>query len=263
MSGIIYFVQPVEFVEKNLKQYKIGISEDVRFKRCRSYGIGTRMICIMETYDLIVVENKIKKFFKSKFKLCQGHEYFEGDEKIMAVDFFNIVMQHNNLYDHTTEVIKKGKKIKKIKKYDNDTLLKIIELVKKYKNKYNKNFKNIFNKHCVKYSMTNEYKNICKLILETVNCYEKKHNENTIDIDLVYICEIFDTDKNDLKKILKKNFKENIDFKIKKLTKADGALSNNFISIMISINCFKNLCLISNVRNAQIIKNNLSKIIDI
>ena len=59
------------------------------------------------------------------------------------------------------------------------------------------------------------------------------------------------TDKSDLKKILIKNFDEEYDYTMKKLTKKDNAKSNNYIEIKVSSACFKELCMISQTPKAK------------
>lgn len=90
-KGIIYFIQPAELVGTD--RYKIGCSKINNLKRCNSYRKGSRYICIMECNDILVLESKIKKVFKEKYKLCAGTEYFIGNEEKMFKTFINLVIE--------------------------------------------------------------------------------------------------------------------------------------------------------------------------
>ena len=92
MSGIVYLIQPYEFLNTNI--YKIGCSKCSNLSRVKNgYKKGTRYIHISECYYPFKLENKIKIEFKSKYTLKQGREYFEGDEINIINDFINII--HN------------------------------------------------------------------------------------------------------------------------------------------------------------------------
>jgi hypothetical protein len=91
--GIIYLVQPAELVGTN--RFKIGCSSKTDLKRCKNgYKNGTRYVLIMECNDPFILENLIKYSFNYKFKLVAGHEYYEGNEADIRLEFFNIVNNH-------------------------------------------------------------------------------------------------------------------------------------------------------------------------
>jgi uncharacterized C2H2 Zn-finger protein len=92
-KGIVYLIQPGELVDTC--RYKIGCSQNIKLKRLTTgYKSGTRYILIMECENPFEVEKNIKNIFNKKFKLIAGHEYFEGDEKIMKDCFIQIMNNH-------------------------------------------------------------------------------------------------------------------------------------------------------------------------
>ena len=46
----------------------------------------------MECKDPLSLEQIIKQEFSSKFRLIAGHEFFEGNERLMLIDFSKIVL---------------------------------------------------------------------------------------------------------------------------------------------------------------------------
>jgi hypothetical protein len=63
-KGIIYFIQPVEYIETNT--YKIGCSKNPNLDRCKNgYKKGSRFLCIMECNYPIELERKIRLVRKS------------------------------------------------------------------------------------------------------------------------------------------------------------------------------------------------------
>jgi hypothetical protein len=79
MKGIIYFIQPAEYLNTNI--FKIGCSSKNNLNRCKDgYKKGTRYISINECDKPFEIENKIKKYFNNKYTLVKGREYFEGNE---------------------------------------------------------------------------------------------------------------------------------------------------------------------------------------
>ena len=68
MSGIIYFIQPVEFLGTNI--YKIGCSGKNNMVRCKTgYKSGTDYILIMKCADPFEVEKELIARFSEKFRL--------------------------------------------------------------------------------------------------------------------------------------------------------------------------------------------------
>jgi hypothetical protein len=97
MRGIIYLIQPKEFLGTNV--FKIGRSEAPTLNRCkRGYGAGTRFLHIMECKFPRILEKKIKVAFRKKFKLARGYEYFEGGEDVIKIMFYQIVQAHADEY---------------------------------------------------------------------------------------------------------------------------------------------------------------------
>ena len=91
-NGTIYLVQPVEL--KGTKRFKIGASKKNDLVRCKNgYRKGTRYISIHECNDPFVVEEEVKKRFKSKFVLIAGKEYFEGDEEEIKKEFNDVYIK--------------------------------------------------------------------------------------------------------------------------------------------------------------------------
>ena len=94
-KGIVYLIQPAELVDTN--RYKVGCSRNTKLKRITNdYKKGTRYILIMECENPFEIEKNIKNTFNKKFKLIAGHEYFEGDEKIMKDCFIQIINNYIN-----------------------------------------------------------------------------------------------------------------------------------------------------------------------
>ena len=117
----IYLIQPLEFINTNT--YKIGRSSKNDLSRCKNgYKPGTRFLCIFECTNSQILENNIKKQFNELFKLSQGLEYFEGDEKQMCEEFIRLVGEHKNMNKDDTNIIDDKYKDDKYKddKYKDD-----------------------------------------------------------------------------------------------------------------------------------------------
>ena len=71
----------------------------------KRYKPGTRFLCIFECTNSQILENNIKKQFNELFKLSQGLEYFEGDEKQMCEEFIRLVGEHKNMNKDDTNII--------------------------------------------------------------------------------------------------------------------------------------------------------------
>ena len=94
-KGIVYLIQPAELIDTN--RYKIGCSQNTKLKRITNdYKNGTRYILIMECDNPFEVEKNIKILFRKQFKLIAGHEYFEGDEKLMKDSFIKTIDDYNS-----------------------------------------------------------------------------------------------------------------------------------------------------------------------
>lgn len=91
----VYFVQPREMV--GTMHYKIGMSELDNLSRARSYGNGTRYLCIIECANARDVERHLIRAFHQRFTCVRGNEYFEIDSEPMTLTFFiETVMLHKN-----------------------------------------------------------------------------------------------------------------------------------------------------------------------
>ncbi len=83
----VYLIQPREFNGCS-DVYKIGMSSKQDLSRLRSYGIGTRYICMIEVKNYLEAERKLKSAFRSAFVLDHGNEYYKVHDEQKAVDIF-------------------------------------------------------------------------------------------------------------------------------------------------------------------------------
>lgn len=96
-EGLIYLIQPGDLI--GTQRYKIGMSHTPALTRTKKYGIKeSRFLCDMTCKEPLVLERKIIKIFKQKFKLLSGREFFEGDENQILNTFVSIAMEHINSY---------------------------------------------------------------------------------------------------------------------------------------------------------------------
>ena len=79
----------------------------------------------------------------------------------------------------------------------------------------------------------------------------KALRETDVVIKFDLVSDWLSTRKDHLKDILLDNFEEEFDYIITKLTKKDGAKSNNYVEIKISPQCFKEICMISQTKKAK------------
>ena len=120
----IYLIQPKEYIGTGT--CKVGMSRKNDLQRVKSYGIGTRYLCIMECEDPFVLEKQIIKEFNEKYCKTSGNEYFChcGNEDKMIGLFINIVLEHKKkiirvLVDIAVE--KRLKELKELKDYLTDS----------------------------------------------------------------------------------------------------------------------------------------------
>ncbi len=119
-KGIIYYIQPIEFIDTNI--FKIGCSSHPDLSRCKNgYGKGTRYLCIQECEEPYLLEKKIKIKFNEKFKLYKGKEYFEGNEKDMYDEFIKLIDEHKK--NHNKNINDNYKLEKKQKQKPNEKCL--------------------------------------------------------------------------------------------------------------------------------------------
>ena len=64
MKGIIYLIQPFEFLGTNV--YKIGCSKKNNLQRCNSYKKGSRFLSIHECNNPYMIEDYLKKHFNKE-----------------------------------------------------------------------------------------------------------------------------------------------------------------------------------------------------
>ncbi len=86
MSGYVYFVQPCDMVGSN--EYKIGMSQLDNLSRAKSYGNGTRYLCILDCGDARYVEKELLRVFHDNYTCIKGNEYFEINDELSALDLF-------------------------------------------------------------------------------------------------------------------------------------------------------------------------------
>lgn len=98
----VYLVQPATLVGTN--RYKVGMTSMNNLNRVKSYGQGTRYLCIFEREDAAQMEKKLLQIFRDKFKLIAGKEYFVVDipEAEMVTLFVNIVMSTYTVASYET-----------------------------------------------------------------------------------------------------------------------------------------------------------------
>lgn len=74
--------------------YKVGMSELDNLSRAKSYGNGTRYLCILDCKDAPYVEKELLKVFHDNYACIRGNEYFEIDDELKALTLFiNTVME--------------------------------------------------------------------------------------------------------------------------------------------------------------------------
>jgi len=101
----IYLIQPKEYIGTGT--CKVGMSRKNDLQRVKSYGKGTRFLCIMECEDPFRLEKKIIEKFNDSFQKIQGNEYFChcGFEDEMIKLFIEIVLEHK-IVDRKDEEVK-------------------------------------------------------------------------------------------------------------------------------------------------------------
>ncbi len=103
MSGYVYFVQPCYMVGTN--QYKIGMSALDNLSRAKSYGSGTRYLCILDCADALLVEKELLLVFHEMYHCIKGNEYFEIEDELTALKLFiDIVMKFKSCKSQFTPI---------------------------------------------------------------------------------------------------------------------------------------------------------------
>lgn len=179
-TGIVYLIQPAELVGTN--RFKIGCSKKCNLSRCTTgYKNGSRYLCIMECFHPFILENKIKTYFKNKFKLVAGNEFFEGDEFHIVTSFILIINQHRISFNNNINENNNDDKINNIEK----NIIMFIKNICLFTNNDQdflllKNIKNLFLKN---FFQTNfcfkEFKNL--LIKNMKSSINKRKKINGVD----------------------------------------------------------------------------------
>ena len=192
-KGIVYLVQPEEFIGTNI--FKIGRSKDssANLNRIKSYGKGSSCISINQRNNTIELEKKIIEEFNKNFKLVKGREYFEGDKEEINKLFLYIVStytykendtdtkneskseiegkiesevsENKNIENYKCDISYEGEK--KVIEKDTDKYLNNKQLLEK------KTFKNIYNDVILeedRYKQINLYEINFKAYIKTKNC---------------------------------------------------------------------------------------------
>lgn len=93
MDGIIYFIQPSEYISTNI--YKIGYSRQRLLNRINQYGKETTIISIFRVSNVIQVEKILISEFNSNFTKFKGNEYFIcNDIEIATTIFIDVCNSH-------------------------------------------------------------------------------------------------------------------------------------------------------------------------
>lgn len=87
--GLCYILKPANVHQKSV--YKIGKTTRSMKHRLQGYPKGSIVIKSWDVTDCHTIEKVIIKKFKSKYKLAQGLEYFEGNLDDMVQDIETII----------------------------------------------------------------------------------------------------------------------------------------------------------------------------
>jgi len=96
----IYLIQDGKDIGTNIFKIgksKQGINDIIKLKRIKDYSNGTiQYNTWLVSYTLVdEIESEIKKYFRNKYVLVRGYEWFEGDVKQMKKDIDNIIDNYN------------------------------------------------------------------------------------------------------------------------------------------------------------------------
>jgi len=257
MLNYLYLLH--DSIDKNNNVLKIGKTIQLPETRFQGYGINTKPLIIYAVDDCHLRENELIKLFNSKFKLFRGKEYFQGNIKDMLIVFEKFCSQNiikNNLYNKIMNEINLQSNALQLNTVIPDYVNKYTEKINKIKNddddlEENPDIQNIN----VDIGETNEEaeSNLSnKFIDDFLNITKNKDIDQKFNIDLANVCKWLDIRKNHLKKKLILNFYENIDYviyKIKNTNRSTGAAISHLI--MLTPNCFKELCMISKTSKAK------------
>lgn len=102
-QGIIYLIQPFEYLEKHI--YKIGCSKNLDLTRVKyGYKPGTKPLSIAYCHNQFELEKIIKFTFNNdnNIKLFKGYEYFECNDENYIIKLFNDIVYNYKINDILT-----------------------------------------------------------------------------------------------------------------------------------------------------------------
>ena len=116
----IYLIQDGKDIETNIFKIgksKQGINDIIKLKRVKDYSTGTiQHNTWLVSYTLVDdIENKILKYFKNKYLLVRGREWYKGDIKQMKKDIDLIIDNYNTENYELLEPATKDITIQKLK----------------------------------------------------------------------------------------------------------------------------------------------------
>ena len=91
---VFYIIRDRESIRMKEKVFKIGITKRNFLERFKGYPSGSVPVCVFNVKESKIVEDRVKCFFKKKYKLVRGHEYFEGRRDQMILDATRIIREH-------------------------------------------------------------------------------------------------------------------------------------------------------------------------
>jgi hypothetical protein len=104
MSGIVYFIQPSEYISTNI--YKIGYSQQSLLNRIKQYGNNTSIICVLGTNNALATEKQLISAFNSRFVKFKGKEYFIIEDIQNAKNiFYNVCNLKDKSNSNSEETI--------------------------------------------------------------------------------------------------------------------------------------------------------------
>lgn len=89
--GDVYLVQPAILI--GTSRYKIGCSEHYS-NRIKNYGKATKKLRVFKCFHPYLLEARIKRILKKKFRPVTGQEWFEGNEQSIISEFDNEVIKY-------------------------------------------------------------------------------------------------------------------------------------------------------------------------
>ena len=265
----VYLLQEREFIKTNENIYKFGNTKQSNLNRFKQYPKNSNLLFQMKVNDCIQIESKISKKFKIKYKQCLeiGKEYFEGDCNEMIHDIYEIIINEPYII-HNTDILPCHDDNNNCDRISNHnlTICNNSDLnINKIKIKFKKIIPQTHN--------INEYSpinlNQCKLADTTI--MEQSHSvlpkefikdfsailnvsynptQTIIDFDIV--CKWFSVQKGNLKQLLIKHFNEFEDYIIENNKKHNSHRGmTHYQLILITLNCFKDLCVLSKSINSK------------